>query len=491
MSKFHLPPEEPLASLLGPGILGDTEDIGSSGFENGDFEQSVHLKDWTALEFSGAYVRFRPHLVRHASRFLRDPDQIEEVVQDAFLYLMTALPELDSEVGVLRFLKWKTKMLALDMIRINTKYPVAPINDHEESLELANQTELSREIERADDAAVVKLALSKLNPRQRQVIVATQLLEKPLEEVAREMELSNSALRQLLHRARRAFKVALVGEAEVTGLPASAILTIASKKAARESGKLIAGASAVFLAIAGFASVGNLGFDPRGSANNSMTISEPQSSGLSQNPTVDRPDSPGSVGVLPLPTRPEAESPMGASSRDESRGSSNARIAVFVPKKDDEEIATPDPQVDLLDASPLLAGVDEFVVLRDLVTETDFDVAQVHNQLDISGEGYSASFGIDEESESPVQFAFLTLQLPMGEVFAVPRNGLTVVEETQNGTVISYAATDFVVGDFSGNLGGTASSKTVLANSTLILALLNSETGYEVLNFEFQTRSQS
>ena len=66
------------------------------------------LKEWSAKDFASIYVRFRPHLERHAKRFLNNSSQVEEVVQDAFLYLMTTLPELDSELGVLRFLKWKT-----------------------------------------------------------------------------------------------------------------------------------------------------------------------------------------------------------------------------------------------------------------------------------------------------------------------------------------------------------------------------------------------
>ena len=82
-----------------------------------DSEYAVFLKDWSAKDFANIYVRFRPHLISHAQKFLREKTQAEEVVQDAFLYLMTALPELDSELGVLKFLKWKTKMLCLDIIR--------------------------------------------------------------------------------------------------------------------------------------------------------------------------------------------------------------------------------------------------------------------------------------------------------------------------------------------------------------------------------------
>ena len=87
------------------------------------------LRDWTAKDFASIYVRFRPHLERHARRFLVNPSQVEEVVQDAFLYLMTSLPELDSELGVLKFLKWKVRLLCLDIIRVSSRVNQTPLDD--------------------------------------------------------------------------------------------------------------------------------------------------------------------------------------------------------------------------------------------------------------------------------------------------------------------------------------------------------------------------
>lgn len=206
------------------------------------------LRDWTAADFASIYVRFRPHLERHAKKFLRNPSQVEEVVQEAFLYLMTTLPELDSELGVLRFLKWKTRLLALDVIRANSKVTLAPI---EESPDLAsNDPELSQDLERAEDAGIVALALSKIQPRHREAIIATLYEEKSAEVVAAQMGLSENAFRQLLFRARSAFRKALVGEAETKGKSISEILSIAARKAAAESGKYISAAGAFLLILA-------------------------------------------------------------------------------------------------------------------------------------------------------------------------------------------------------------------------------------------------
>ncbi len=138
--------------------------------------EPAKLKDWTASDFASIYVRFRPHLERHAKRFLVNPTQVEEVVQDAFLYLMTTLPELDSEIGVLKFLKWKTRLLALDVIRVNSRASFAPIDEVPEMA--AKVDDFNQELERADDAAIVAMAMAKLNPRHREALIATLYEEK-------------------------------------------------------------------------------------------------------------------------------------------------------------------------------------------------------------------------------------------------------------------------------------------------------------------------
>jgi RNA polymerase sigma-70 factor (ECF subfamily) len=192
-----------------------------------------NLKNWTAQDFASIYVRFRPHLERHARRYLSNPVQAEEVVQDAFLYLMTSLPELDSELGVLKFLKWKIRLLSFDVMRASATKREVPVPEH---VEFASEDqELIADLERAEDSAVIRLALAKLNPRQREALVASVYEEKSTEEVAGQLGLSENATRQLLFRARSSFKKALVGEAEIQGKSLGQVLTIAAKKAAYDA----------------------------------------------------------------------------------------------------------------------------------------------------------------------------------------------------------------------------------------------------------------
>lgn len=233
--KYYEDPLEPLLDEqsdeeFGMPEIRDKYDHGASEEKHGN------LKTWTAEDFSSIYVRFYPHLVRHAKRYLSNEVHAEEVVQDAFLYMMTALPEIDTELGVLKFMKWKVRLLALDVIRAspNRKETLVGSFDDEHSAE-----ETDSEIERADDLAVIGAALAKLNPRHREVLIATVYEEKSSAKVAAQMQLSENATRQLVFRARVAFKNALVGEAEIAGKTISEILSIAAKKHSNSVGKVV------------------------------------------------------------------------------------------------------------------------------------------------------------------------------------------------------------------------------------------------------------
>jgi RNA polymerase sigma-70 factor (ECF subfamily) len=159
---------------------------------------------------------------------------------------MVSLPELDSEIGVLRFLKWKTRLLALDVIRASGRAYINSIDDVAEPE--SNDPEVYSHLEQQDDAAVVRLSLSKLNPRHREVLIASMYEEKSTEEIASQVGLSENATRQLIFRARAAFKKALIGDVDTTGMSAAAILSVAARKAASE-GKKVGAAALTLIAL--------------------------------------------------------------------------------------------------------------------------------------------------------------------------------------------------------------------------------------------------
>jgi len=275
MTDQNFEDQDPLDALLD---AQSDQEFGTPSFrEHLDGEQSpLVLKNWTAQDFSDIYVRFHPHLLRHAKRYLTNHSQAEEVVQDAFLYLMTSLPEIDTETGALKLLKWKVRLLSLDVIASNSKVSFAPI-DHQFDLE-AKDDSIDKELMRADESAIVSLALAKLLPRQREALIASIYQEKSTLAVAQQLGINENATKQLIHRAKGAFKKALIGEAQTRGLSLSQILSIAARKASQDAGKYISVASATLLVLAlSIGVIPNLGESP---ASTIAQVSDPEAPSL-------------------------------------------------------------------------------------------------------------------------------------------------------------------------------------------------------------------
>ncbi|WP_138274901.1 sigma-70 family RNA polymerase sigma factor [Rhodoluna limnophila] len=343
-------PEDPFESMLDEESDEDFGYVVTRERAAGPDGRPVKLAEWSAQDFSSIYTRFRPHLERHARRFLNNQGQVDEVVQDAFLYLMVSLPELDSEIGVLRFLKWKTRLLCLDVIRASGKAYLASIDDVAEPA--STDPEISSYLEQQDDAAVLRLALSKLNPRHREVLLASIYEEKTTDEIAAQVGLSENATRQLIFRARSAFKKALLGDdINTNGMSAAAILSVAARKAAHDA-KRVGAQAMVFalflmLAVGAFIQVGGRNTQeaslaevetpsvtsPDATGNNTQSAA-PAESSTPIDPTAEPTTQPVPVieTVISLPkvsTPTETASPSASPSVSESPFTQAAEAAIF------------------------------------------------------------------------------------------------------------------------------------------------------------------
>ena len=426
------------------------------------------LKDWTAADFASIYVRFRPHLERHARKFLNNHSQVEEVVQEAFLYLMTTLPELDSELGVLKFLKWKTRLLALDVIRANSKVTLAPID---ESPDLAsNDPELSQDMERAEDAGIVALALSKIQPRHREAIIATLYEEKSADVVAAQMGLSENAFRQLLFRARSSFRKALVGEAETQGKSISEILSIAARKAAKESGKYISAAGAFLLVLA--VSIGVL-------PNLSTSVQEEIISAPTTAAPTEEPVEPAAPSEPePAPSEPEqiAEAPAEQPAQVETVSAQAPTEPVVVAAA---QISNPEPELVLNEERRVLEEfIGEFLTM-DAIEEINSgkNFAQVSAQKGAvtlsNGTGLNASVAYDTRSEQGIQYVSFLVELDGVEFAVAPERWLAEKVVQPNGiTEMTFVATDLLVGDITGNFDYIVVENSILYDGAARLKLV-------------------
>ena len=444
--------EDPLEQLLDQET---DEEFGLPEFKEhfADTLTPAVLKDWTAADFASIYVRFRPHLERHARRFLVNPSQVEEVVQDAFLYLMTTLPELDSELGVLKFLKWKVRLLCLDVIRINSRASFAPID---EQPEMAAQTpEMSQSMERADDAAIVALALAKLQPRHREVLIASIYEEKATDVVAAQMGLSENATRQLLFRARSSFKKALIGEADTAGLSVGQILSLAARKAAAESGKYISAAGAFLLVLA--VSFGIL-------------------------PNISQPVAPVAEPAQSQPAEPEALVEEEATSEEQpvtdvtvpvQQVASPATSTVAAPA-----VAAPEPIFDEFSLSSILqTNVSQAGYYTNSYASSDFLSAGFRaSSIEIfGGTGISAFLDIDFTNRSVYNVVF-QMWVDGKRYYAVAENASAVTNSVVGGFEVVHRSSEFWVVDDRGNVF----DQSPLANATAVVTLTLDSNGNPV-----------
>lgn len=440
-----------------------------------DSEHGVVLKDWSAQDFANIYVRFRPHLISHARKFLREESQAEEVVQDAFLYLMTALPELDSELGVLRFLKWKTKMLCLDAIRLSQSGlsgRLVPLPD-----DLCDDIEVQDSLERADDAAIIRLALARLNPRHREALIATLYEGKTHEEVAEQMGVGDNALRQLLFRARASFKRALVGEAEVEGKSISEILHIASRRSAAGV-KAVTGISLSLVLLfglvqlsipksEGLAELASSEF-PRSSAFGTYSRSFPPHSDDSDDQTTGE-----QLSLSQIPVQPEAEF-VSASSAGVQSNSKQESFSEF----DDAELVSDGFTVGSRSAASYAALDQE---INDSLSVFTQDVLVTTSEVDTQTKVLSFALGLGDgrvfaqlSQEDPLQVERIWVtftSISDQELVAAPKIYFQSYSLDSDVSTTYVAATDFMVGDVEGAYDSVASTTSILFRAGLLISI--------------------
>lgn len=202
---------------------------------------------WTISELGDFYLRNRIRLVRHASRFLKDRQLAEEVVQDSFMKVILASPELSNEQQAYAYVKRAIDNAIVDAYRHQGRQPqLVSIEDSffEAELASADSTDFAELISDAENAAVIRQALSLLSPAERAALVMWEIQERSTSEIARELGIKESSVRHTLTRARKSMRKILSTYVidESRGLTALDLISGASsrvKEISEKSGKAV------------------------------------------------------------------------------------------------------------------------------------------------------------------------------------------------------------------------------------------------------------
>ena len=226
--------------------------------------------DWSIAQLSAIYTEHRTQLVSQARRITRDEAEANEVVQEAFLKFMLAAPELDSSDRAIAYLRTSVTNLALNVIRARGARPNLVAIDADTTQERLNEIasenhiDLDTTITAAEDAAIIREALSRLTPDQRTALVMWEMEGRTTEEIATALNTSPANVRHILVRARKSMVRVLEDWIvdEKTGLTALNALSTTYKKSIEIAQKSSKAALSLLLVVTAF-----LGF-------NSMTGNE-------------------------------------------------------------------------------------------------------------------------------------------------------------------------------------------------------------------------
>ena len=223
------------------------------------------LEIWTIAELGAFYTEHRTELQAHATRLLKNNAKAEEVVQDALIKVMLAAPELSTKEHALSYLHRTIENLCIDIFRLEGRRPnLVVLDDATAEIESTWQENVDHAdvIAEADDAAIVRQALSMLSPAERAALVMWEMEGRSTKEIAQELGIKESTVRHTVSRARASLRKILSELIidEVRGLTALDLLSTTYKKAsdvAKKSSKAALSLILVFFAFLGFNAMPN------------------------------------------------------------------------------------------------------------------------------------------------------------------------------------------------------------------------------------------
>jgi RNA polymerase sigma factor (sigma-70 family) len=197
---------------------------------------------WSVAQFSKFYIQNKSELLAHANRILKDRSKSEEIIQEALVKFMLASPELSGDSHALSYLHRTIENLCVDLFRAENKRPnLVALDDASAEVEAKWQSsgDHSLALSAAEDAAIIRQALSLLSPAERVALVMWEVEERSTSEIANELGIKESSVRHTVLRARTSLRKILSELVidEERGLTALDLLSTSYKKAAELTSK--------------------------------------------------------------------------------------------------------------------------------------------------------------------------------------------------------------------------------------------------------------
>jgi len=234
-------------------------------FRKPNRERATPPAQWTVAELGLFYSNNYREIFAHAKLRIKDSDLAQEITQEAIVKVLLAAPELTSTDHALAYMHRTIENLCIDIFRVRGKRPsLVALDDATSEVEnLWNkQPDQIDLLVLAEDAAIVRQALSLLSPAERAALIMWEVENRSSSEIALELGIKESAVRHTVSRARSSLRRILSELVldNASGLTAIDLLSTAYRKANRavkKSSKAVMSLTLVFFAIVGFNSLQN------------------------------------------------------------------------------------------------------------------------------------------------------------------------------------------------------------------------------------------
>ncbi|MFN8532449.1 MAG: RNA polymerase sigma factor [Dehalococcoidia bacterium] len=172
--------------------------------------------------FEAIFERFQTPIYNYVLRMMGNPDDANDLTQDAFLKAYQALPKLGGDVNLGAWLYRIATNTCLDELR---RRKIIRWQPWEAFLSAFHPKQVAgddpeRETLRLEDSATVQRVLDRLPPKYRTCLLLREYQDLSCEEIGEIIGASRSAVKSLLFRAREEFRrVWQTTEVEVVAEP--------------------------------------------------------------------------------------------------------------------------------------------------------------------------------------------------------------------------------------------------------------------------------
>jgi RNA polymerase sigma factor (sigma-70 family) len=214
-------------------------------------------KEWTTTELGAFFVQNRAEFLAHAKRVTRTLAEAEEIVQDSLVRVLLACPDLENAQHAQAYFHRVIENLSVDLHRREGRQPHLVLLDElsgEVEARWQDQSDLSEIVSAADDAAIIREAIALLSHAERAALVMWEFEGRSTAEIAQELGVNASVVRQTLSRARARLRRILSERVidESRGTTALDLLSVTYRKSQAVVKKSSRVALSLFLLIGAF-----------------------------------------------------------------------------------------------------------------------------------------------------------------------------------------------------------------------------------------------